>query len=288
MDSGVIIALITAASSLLVAGWTALWTSKQNVENRKAQRDLAQKQSAAQEDVERLKHQLEREAREEDRREEDRKQLRAEMAKYRLPLLEAASDLGHRIENIQHGGFLAYMAGDHPRQEIAVLSTLYRLARYFGTLELLYRRVSYLRFEDYEDTQAVQAALAKIGSAFADDKYDRKGAFYTSRFMIWREEQRAMGEVVTRDENGETDHCVGFATFVLNAKTRDSDWFANFTRDLEAGGAKTSRRLATVQSSLAVLVRLLDEEGRYAEPGSAPKWLTRAGQPAQKAEAATR
>jgi hypothetical protein len=277
MDVGLIIALITAGSSLLVAVWTAFWTSRQNDKNRKEQQRLADKQTAAQQDVELLKHRLERDAKEEDRREEAREQLRAEMAKYRLPLLEAASDLGHRFDNIQHGQFLAYLADNHPRRDTAVLSTLYRLARYFGTLELLYRRVSYLRFERDDDTRAVQAALAEIGRTFADDRYDRDGPFYTSRFMIWREEQRAMGEVVTRDDTGETDHCVGFATFSVNATTRDSDWFANFVRDLESGGAGSSRRLANVQSSLAALVRLLDEEGRYTEPGAAPRWIRRAG-----------
>jgi hypothetical protein len=198
------------------------------------------------------------------------------MARYRLPLLEAASDLGHRINNIQHSQFLAYLAGDHPRRDTAVLSTLYRLAKYFGTLELLYRRVSYLRFERDDDTRAVQAVLAQIGRTFASDQYDRDGAFHTSRFMIWREEQRAMGEVVTRDDSGETDHCVGFATFAANAKRRDSEWFANFVRDVESGGAASSRRLASVQSSLADLVRLLDEEGRYAEPSAAPEWISKA------------
>src|SRR5215211_2291075 len=158
MEPAVAVALISSLSSLSVAGWTAVSTSRQNKKNRDAQRSLADKQTTAQKQLEVLKHRLERAAKQEDRRVDARERLRAEMARYRLPLLDAASELGHRIDNIRNGQFLAYLASDHPRRETAVLSTLYRLARYFGTLELLYGRVNYLRFERDDDTRAVAGA----------------------------------------------------------------------------------------------------------------------------------
>ncbi len=106
MEPVVAVALISSVSSLSVAAGTAVWTSRQNERNRKAQRSLSDKQGAAQKQVEVLKHRLEREAKEEDRRADERERLRTEMARHRLPLLEAASDLGHRIDNIRNGGFL--------------------------------------------------------------------------------------------------------------------------------------------------------------------------------------
>lgn len=265
-------AVWVALSSLAVAIWTAFWTSRQNEKSRDAQRSLSEQQNTAQADLERLKHDLQRAATAEDRRLDAREQLRSEMARYRVPLLDAADDLGHRINNIRNNQFLAYLSCDHPRRDIAVLSTVYRLARYFGTLETLYGRVNYLRFERDDDTRAVAAVLADIGRTFASDEYDRHGPFHTSRFMIWREEQRAMGEVVRRGEASDTSGCVGFTTFAANEKTRDSVWFDNFARDLEAGDAADSERLATLQSQLAQLVRLLDEEGRYADPNE-PEWM---------------
>jgi hypothetical protein len=275
MEAAVVVALISAVSALLLGAWNAVWTSKQNDQNRDAQKRLADDQRAANKELELLKHGLEREAKEEERRMDAREQL----MRYRLPILDAASDLGHRIDNIVHGQFLAYLSDDHPRRDTAVLSTVYRLARYFGTLEILYSRVNHLRFERDEDTRAVAEALAAIGRTFASDRYDREKPdelFHTSRFMVWREEQRAMGEVIRRNGEGDVDDCVGFATFAANAQKRDAGWFANFVRDLESGGAEGSERLRVLQSHLANLVRLLDEEGRYTGTGNEPSWMERA------------
>jgi hypothetical protein len=161
MEAALVVALISSGSSLAVAAGTALWTSRQ------------------QNSLELLKRRLDRENKEKERRLD----TRAQLARYRVPLIDAASDLGHRIDNVRHGQFLAYLEGDHPRRDAALLSTVYRLARYFGTLEILYERVNYLKFERDEDTRAVAAALADIGRTFAGDRYDRAGPFYTSRLM---------------------------------------------------------------------------------------------------------
>jgi hypothetical protein len=254
MEAALVVALISSGSSLAVAAGTALWTSRQ------------------QNSLELLKRRLDRENKEKERRLD----TRAQLARYRVPLIDAASDLGHRIDNVRHGQFLAYLEGDHPRRDAALLSTVYRLARYFGTLEILYERVNYLKFERDEDTRAVAAALADIGRTFASDRYDRAGPFYTSRLMVWREEQRAMGEVVRRDGDDIGDHCVGFATFAANATGPDARWFATFIRDLQADEAAGSKRLKMLEGKLANLVRMLDDEGRYTDASSQPGWMRRA------------
>jgi hypothetical protein len=254
VEAAVVVALISSGASLAVAAGTAIWTSRQ------------------QNSLELLKRRLDRE----DKEEEQRLGARAQLARYRVPLIDAASDLGHRIDTIRHGQFLAYLEGDHPRRDAALLSTVYRLARYFGTLEILYERVNYLKFERDQDTRAAAAALADIGRTFASDRYDRAGPFYTSRLMVWREEQRAMGEIVRRDDDDAGDHCVGFATFATNAAGPDARWFETFMRDLQAGDAASSERLKLLQGKLANLVRMLDDEGRYSDTSSAPTWMTRA------------
>jgi hypothetical protein len=94
--------------------------------------------------------------------------------------------------------------------------------------------------------------------------------------MVWREEQRAMGEVVRRERDDVRDHCVGFATFADNAIGPDARWFATFTSDLQAEGVADSERLQVLQHKLASLVGLLDDEGRYTDTRSQPDWMRRA------------
>src|SRR5829696_8252040 len=132
MDAPVVAALISAVSALALAAWNTR-------QKRRNQKD----QETAGKELETLKNQLARETKAEDRRTDAHEQL----TRYRLPLLDAASDLGSRIDNILHEGFLAYLSADDPRRETALLSTVYRIARYFGTLEILYGRVNHLRFE---------------------------------------------------------------------------------------------------------------------------------------------
>ena len=93
--------------------------------------------------------------------------------------------------------------------------------------------------------------------------------------MVWREEQRAIGELVHRSDDGrELEHCVGFATFTANATGRDADWFANIVRDLEWDGAAGSERLATLQGRLARLVEELDTEQRFSGPDDRAEWIS--------------
>jgi hypothetical protein len=260
METSVVVALISSLSSLGVAGSTAVWSSRQN-------KRLSNSQQAADKELKRLEHRLKQQEKEEERRFE----AAAELTRYRRPLLDAAYELGSRIDNIRGNKFLAYLDSEAPRPETAILSTLYRLARYFGTLELLYARVSFLEFEDAEETRAVASLLSDIGRGFATDRFDRSNGFETSRFMVWREEQRAIGEVATRGGHEQDVSCVGFATFVENYYNGDSKWFKNFVADLEQGEAEKSERLAYLQGKLAALVWLLDAEGRF----TSKDWVAR-------------
>jgi hypothetical protein len=208
----------------------------------------------------------------EEKEEEQSWTLEERMKRHRLPILDAANDLGRRIHNIRHEGFGAYLVPANPRQELAVQSTLFRLARYFGTLEALYEHEIYLQVEGDNGTRAVASALSDIAKTFASDKYDRQGA--SSRLIIWREEQRAMGELVRQGVEGGFDRWLGFAAFVGATRGPNASWFANLARDLATSDVAQSERLAKLQEQLADLVMLLDKERRYLGREPVPNWLS--------------
>jgi hypothetical protein len=284
-------ALIAAAASITVGAVAAYASASQGERTRELQRQLAGDQRDLQQELAARQHEfdtklaqfqdaLEREAKAEERALDAQQALE----RFKVPLQLAAEDLGHRISNIRTGSFLVYVEQPNQRREIAVLGTVYRFARFFATLEMLYDQAEFLILErqlrgDSRKESVVQT-LAGIGKAFASDQYDPVDGedVRSSRFMIWREEQRAMGELARIPDR---DAVVGFATFATKAAAEDARWFANLTRDLEAGGAPHSQRLELIQSLLAKLVRLLDESKTYLVAGEEPEWMrTAAGDPA--------
>jgi hypothetical protein len=247
MDTQVALALLGSAVSILIAAGTALWTRNEN-------RVLSGLQQTSAERVKHLEDELQRQVREEQRRATEL----ATLTPYREDLLEAASDLQHRLRNIREYQFLRYLHGS--RHDTAVTTTLFRFARYIGVLEILYSEVNYLRFETADKTQHIAALIKQIGVAFASDRYDRVGAFQTSKFMIWREEQRAMGEAAIWRTTAGTPQVVGYSEFVERCTRKASQWFQRLVDDLEAGGMPQSKRLAVIEGLLAQLVQHLEAE----------------------------
>lgn len=138
-----------------------------------------------------------READRAQRLEEREATAKMELDRVREPLLGAALDLAHRLDNIRHEHFLdAYMtSGDTHRAQIARTSTLYRFAKYWCIVESLYDRVALLHFRQEEATRSVADTLREIGRTLASDKYDG------GRLMVWREEQRAIAEDEGRQDS---------------------------------------------------------------------------------------
>jgi hypothetical protein len=133
-----------------------------------------------------------------DRREksqERRRSARAELDRYREPLLSAVDELGNRIDNIRKKEFLHYDL-DTERAQSALRSTSFRIAQYFAWTEILFGASGQHRFAADKRTRAVNAKLGWVGATFAKDSLDRKnrGQAASSRLMLWREEQRAIGE----------------------------------------------------------------------------------------------
>jgi len=260
VETPVVVALITSAVSALIAIFSAVWTARQNMK------------------LEELKHGLQQAAKEEERLLE----AKAELDRYREPLVAAANELGDRIDNIRHRGFPVYLRTEGPRRETALRGTLFRFAQYFGWIEILHTSLNYLRFEHDEDTKVVADLLSHIGRTFATDKLDWTNGYESSRLMIWREEQRAIGELMRDVRDGTTPGCVSFASFVDQFEIRYSKWFRTFAADLVSVDVKNSERFARLQKLLAKLVVQLDEEnkvyvrfdgeGRVVEP----EWINQA------------
>jgi hypothetical protein len=93
---------------------------------------------------------LQREGRAEDRRSE----AKVILDSYRGPLLDAAWQLGDRVDNIRNKGFFAYLSESSGRVQEAKLSTLFRLANYLGWREFVRIKVQLLPFEDEKDTRS--------------------------------------------------------------------------------------------------------------------------------------
>jgi hypothetical protein len=143
-------------------------------------------------------------------RRREREKADAIWARYRGSLASAAEELSNRIENILRGYFLDAYVGGTP-QDQAVQTTLFRFAQYFGWSEVVRR---YMRSPDprhAREDRKLEALRRDVADIFTSDGYGSGG------FMIWREAQRAVGELmITRD--GDVIDTIGVAEFVLALK----------------------------------------------------------------------
>jgi hypothetical protein len=182
---------------------------------------------------------------------------RERLDRYRAPLLAAVDDLGRRVNNIRNEGFLAYLDVEH-RRETALLSTLFRLAQYLGWAEVVYGYSDRLRFDSDRATKEVTDTLGEVGRILAADEFDRTDEhdFTTSRLMLWREEQRAIGELMRLPVD--EPRCMSFNSFIDTYEEGFSTWFATFAAQLQDPSTPATNRLAELHGVLARLVQQLD------------------------------
>lgn len=249
MDPQLSAALVAALASLAVAILAWLSGRRQAQESNEVQQELVRKQADLTRELEDYKGELARQVRVEERA----LTAKAELDRVREPLLLAAVDLAHRIDNIRNNSFLAYLPSSEPsRRDVAVRGTLYRFARYWCVVESLYDRADLGKLLTDTDTQPVAATLRDIGRTFASDRYD------SAKLMVWREEQRAIAELM-RGTDGHAGY-IGFATFFDRYEQTFATWFEFISRDLPT--AATSERLRLVQRQLGELVAQLAPVGQ--------------------------
>lgn len=189
--------------------------------------------------------------------EERRSAAKVTLDKYRGPLLDAAWGLGNRLDNIRHLGFLAYHSRGSDRKEDAKLTTLFRVANYFGWRELVRMQVQLLRFENEEDTKLVAGFLGDIAAVFASDRLD------AGRAMLWGDEQRGIGELMIEYRSDGSPFVRGHAAFRREYQDIFAPGMERLARDLLSPAAVRADRLRLLQSALFGLVQRLDEEGTF-------------------------
>lgn len=175
--------------------------------------------------------------------------LRAEdvLKRYREPLAAAAFDLQSRLYNILRLDFFGKF-GEHERSEEALRTTLFRLAQYFGWTEILRRDIQFLSFPEAEETRRVAQLQSEIAKAFLSDSYG-------PALMIWKDEQRAIGERMIVEEHGNV-LCMGYATFGDRCHELFAPWLDRLRAELQDGAPDA--RLRDVQHGLCDLVETLD------------------------------
>lgn len=212
------------------------------------------RQSRANERLEHLRQELELEAH---RREAtiDRAFLAADvLTRYRQPLAAAAFDLQSRLFNLVKLDFVNKWGGSHQMADEAYSTTLFRLCQYFGWSEILRRDIQFLSFPEDKDTRQVADLQARIEQCFLTDSYGVE-------LMIWRDQQRALGERMIVAEDG-TTHCMGYARFCETQDDMLRGWRERLKRELPDESALM--RLRDAQHHLCELVRALDPtEIRY-------------------------
>jgi len=203
--------------------------------------------------VTRLTAERDRQSREEERR----SAAKVALDKYRGPLLDAAWQFGDRVDNIRNGDFLSYLSPGSGREQDAKLSTLFRVAYYFGWREVVRTEVQLLRFENEDDTRLVSGFLADIARVFAVDRLD------AARAMLWADEQRGIGELMINQRADGSSFVRGHAAFYDTYKDVFAPWMERLAGDLLSPAARESHRLRLLQWALFGLVQRLDEEGAY-------------------------
>jgi hypothetical protein len=171
------------------------------------------------------------------------------LKKYSEPLAAAAFDLQSRCWNIVCNDFFGKFGRHHERFRDAQMTTLFRLAQYFGWAEILRSEIQYLSFPNKDDdTKNVSKHLAQVANRVATSKHDEP-------LMIWADEQRAIGERMII-EHPKGARCMGYASFCDKYAECFEPLFARVFDDLDDEAAKT--RLRDVQHELCKLVRALD------------------------------
>jgi hypothetical protein len=185
-----------------------------------------------------------------------KRDVEAVLAKYREPLIAAAYELQGRLYNILELGFLGkyYSRGDEAQKTYAVQNTMYVLAQYFGWSEILRREIQFLSFSDSKQTRHVADRQREVLECFQSDDLG-----LGRPFLVWRGEQRAIGECMIEREDGRVS-CQGYASFLEHREGAARQWLERLEHDLESIAAAPNPRLVRLQHGLVDLIRELDPD----------------------------
>lgn len=118
-------------------------------------------------------------------------------------------------------------------------------------MEIIRHEVHYLRFSKDQQTREIGRLLREISETFLSDQYG-------SQFMIWRVEQRGLGERMITASHGKMS-CLGYASFIEQRATMKA-WLEPFENGLHQLDDEGRQRLTELQHALLNLVKQLDEK----------------------------
>lgn len=178
--------------------------------------------------------------------------------RYREPLVFAADQLVSRIENIRDNWFLEKYG--QSRRDYVITSTTYAFSELLGWMELLRINQQQLDLGEEQATRRMNERLAEVGRTLSTDSIlDESGR--PAAFMIWRQEQRAIGELMI-DGTAERVRCIGYARFTESlSDPRFADWFERVRTDASEAVENPScalPRLTRLTEAVAALIDYLD------------------------------
>jgi hypothetical protein len=185
---------------------------------------------------------------------QSRREARQKLQTYREPLLLACYELQARLHNILKVQFVEkYITDDKSgKRKAAIDSTLFVFAQYFSWREIIRQEIIYLHFPKDSQTRKIYRLLGEIGRIFLSEEYG-------AQFMVWRVEQRGLGERMIASADGKLS-CIGYASF-LERRASMHEWLGPLEHDLENLGKEGRARLRELQHMLLDLIGELDNTG---------------------------
>jgi hypothetical protein len=182
------------------------------------------------------------------------------MSQVRDPLLWAAFDLQSRVYNIVTRQFLSVyqQSGAAAHKAYARRNTLYLFAQYFAWVEIIRRSVHFIDLGSARENREIVNHLSGISGVLTS------GSFPDLLFLVFRGDQRAIGEIMIESQSSEELGCMGYAAFCAKLDTEEpfSNWFKTLMKDIdELVVDETPRpRLITLQHRLIDLINFLDPD----------------------------
>ncbi|WP_460992596.1 hypothetical protein [Sinomonas soli] len=166
----------------------------------------------------------------------------------RDPLYQAAYALHERIDNFRNRDFFVYLDDPNPeRSRLALLGTMYRFGVYWSVAEELMDSSKLGGAGPMARGSGDAGLLNEISRTMASDRDGTK-------FMVWREEQRAIAELIRDTRTQGAAPAIGFASFAENYEKKFQFWFSNLERDLNDEVVANNDRLARLQDLLSQLI----------------------------------
>ncbi|MHB0971708.1 MAG: hypothetical protein ACYC7A_21630 [Thermoanaerobaculia bacterium] len=209
-----------------------------------------------------------------------RQQLKGVFRRYRDPLLLAATELVHRLDEIDRDYPPEFLrsavktinasaptqttTADLYYQRYKLESSIYRLSAFLGWIELFRQETVFLDSGRRPLNLQIESALERLRAALADGHLNDASDWERWRdALIFREEQRAIGEQMIT-ARGDQRVIAGYALFATEySRAGGNPWFDvvdRFLLDLEPERDFRRARIRLLMRGLIDLIEVFDSE----------------------------